>query len=216
MTTVVRISRVRELFLGLIASRQFPDTHPAALYRPRQLSISSSNGGVLLGNPSLPSPRAKPGFEGVLGDSWIKKKVSDKPRILTETLEDADAGIVESNEKDPGGKDLPTEDPADALSNNPDDERLEESPHSFQTPEINPLDTYPEESQSGASFGSRFPAPSSEPDPILRQSADIGLPPGVPIFRNEDVLWRYKDPSGQIQGITYSSQPQKYTSLTVF
>jgi hypothetical protein len=200
----------------------FVDTPaPVGVYRPRQLSLSNPglNAHSLSGS-SLPSPRPRGsgGIDGVMGDSWMRRRVSDRGGPTSAEPHTPDVPLPSQPESGDEGS-IRNED--SVTVNDPQLERpaaLADSPHSFRDPDLyatpgdpgQPATQSESRPASGMGLSSTFsesdnPVDSYDPpdsytsglDHVLPPQAALHAPPTIP---NESVMWRYKDHDGQIQG----------------
>ena len=175
--------------LGYISDRAsvlFEDQAPMTL--PRKLSLSNMQGG--LASPrdgALPSPRVRPGFEGILGETWTSRR-----RGTSESITKVGA---------PPHKDKET----DGENKGPDIKEEEED--TLHASEHRREPSSNSKSENGATS-------SSEVDPVQGSLSSLsiagsgdgasgssgtgGPPPGLTDLAS--VEWSYLDPQGQIQG----------------
>lgn len=189
---------------------------PAAVgvYRPRQLSLSNPGLNThSLSGGSLPSPRPRgSGIDGVMGESWMRRRVSDRGGHTSTELHAPEVPLPSQQENGDEGS-TQVEDSVPVNDSQPESlAALADSPHSIRDPDLyaspsepGPLAT-PAESRPASGLG--LPSTFSESvdpansDELLdsytsEPSHDFATPS---IILNESVLWRYKDHDGQIQG----------------
>jgi len=214
---------------------EFVDTPaPVGVYRPRQLSLSNPGLGAhsLSGGP-LPSPRLRGGggVDGVMGESWMRRKTSDRG---TPTGTDPHAPDVPLEWQTESGDESSTRngDAANVNGAQPDSPaHLADSPHSYRDPELyaSPGPGHPAtQSDSRPAPGMSLSAlsetvnPVNSHDPLESYTSGLNhaLPPQATLhsptaFPNESVQWRYKDHDGRIQGVLFFSLPVKHTHKLV-
>jgi PERQ amino acid-rich with GYF domain-containing protein len=159
---------------------------------------------------ALPSPRNRvgfsPNFDGVLngGDSWVAR------RRASETSLKSGVGTSRDQNDQLDNKALEIrEEEEDSSHQHQSSEHVEEKPHLSQLHATSA--TAPSQSSNNASLrdGQTVAADmahlsigvngSTVPEPMDNLTSN-GPPPGIPDLAS--VEWSYKDPSGQIQGIS--------------
>lgn len=185
------------------------------VYRPRQLSLSGTNGASLSSGHSLPSPRTRTGagVDGVMGESWMRRRTSDRPGLPTYDSHTPETPL-ETHPEHNDGIPIPDGDLAPPIASHPDPHApLADSPHSLQNEELAAAESNRPVLQGdlhpsiGAGLMSA-PVPGGranfvdEDDVPLPYGLNSRLvaPPPLPPNTNESVQWRYKDNEGLVQG----------------
>ena len=186
------------------------------VYRPRQLSLSNSAlNAHSLSAGSLPSPRPRGsgGVDGVMGESWVRRKTGDRETPTSTEANAPDAPL----EPHTASGNARNEDSANIDDTQPETSTAPaDSPHSFRNPELHPPPspgqptTQSSRPASGIDPSSTFSEsvnPVNSHDPPDSYASGLGrvLPPQATLhtpttFSNESVQWRYKDHNGLIQG----------------
>lgn len=152
-------------------------------------------------------------MDGVMGDSWMRRRTSDRPPLTT-----ADSQLVETP------LETHAEDSRGILDGDlaPPADHLEDSPASIHPHDLDQTGGGPEASivhgDLHRSIGLGLPSSSqngiqNHDIPLLNPNFNANnhsqpqIAPPMPNFSNEAVEWRYQDQQGLIQGsLEYSSK----------
>ena len=192
--------KVQQQFVITVSCNIIPDTS-GPVYRPRQPSFGSTGG---QGQPSITNnslfPLRRSSGEGIGGDTWIRRKSSEKSLVALSSAPPDDVLDVMGRN---GMTDVDEiQDELEGLDINSDldlsrqaDSALHGSPPEVQVMELSQVE------QHRASHSDLEVSAHEEPvRPMALDGSSLAPPPGI-TSKNEDVEWRYKDPSGQIQGM---------------
>ncbi|KAI0719107.1 hypothetical protein C8T65DRAFT_706478 [Cerioporus squamosus] len=181
-------SPMRERIGSFMGRRRGDSTDQAPMALPRKLSLSNLQGG--LASPregALPSPRVRPGFEGVLGETWTSRR-----RGTSESI--AKVGAALNKDKDTDGENKGPdfkEEEEDALHAS----EHRRDPSSSSKLENGAIGTNGVGHVNGQPGG---PSISGQGDSAAGSSGAGRPPPGLADLSN--VEWSYLDPQGQLQG----------------
>ncbi|TFK88525.1 hypothetical protein K466DRAFT_488754 [Polyporus arcularius HHB13444] len=178
-------SPMRERIGSFMGRRRGDSTDQAPMALPRKLSLSNMQGG--LASPrdgALPSPRVRPGFEGVLGETWTSRRRGTSEGTVK-------VGTGPSKDKDTDGENKGPD------FKEEEEDALRASEHGRESSASSKVENGTI-GANGVGHSNGQPGGSS----ISGQGDSAGgagrPPPGLADLSN--VEWSYLDPQGQLQG----------------